>query len=68
MLPRLQAVIDGVVPGNERFASAGRQIAGEQAHGGGFACAVWSQQPHNLPWLAGEGEVGNGRLSTISLG
>ena len=48
---------DDIVAGDEGAPARGRQVAGQDAHGGGLACAVWAEEAHDLSAIGAEGDL-----------
>ena len=63
----LHAVCEDIVAGDDGAAGSGRHEAGEDAHGSGFAGAVWAQEPGHLAGPGLEGDVPDGAHVAITL-
>jgi hypothetical protein len=66
MGPRLKRLLKNIEPGNVGSARRRRHEAGQNAHGGRFACPVWSQKSHDFALADFEIKILNRRVAGVT--
>ncbi len=66
--PRFEGVGEDVVTGHSDPAGGGGQVAGQDAHGGAFACAIGSEEPDDFPPADRKRDIIHGGAAGIAFG
>src|SRR5688572_30139826 len=64
---RFNRLIEDVVPGDDCLAFARRHVAGQDAHGGRLASAIWPKEAQHFAFLYSEADIVDGGRRAVPL-